>query len=273
MADEASLRAVGAVGAPFKIDVRFIGGLTAVQQNAFKGAADRWARVIVGDLPDVTVEGEVVDDVLILAQGTPIDGPGSILGQAGPTFLRPANAPGAAFIPAKGVMSFDTADLAAMEAEGTLNDVITHEMGHVLGIGTIWEEKNLLRGKGTLNPTFRGATAMAEYGTLRGTGSRRVPVANVGGPGTRDSHWRESVFGNELMTGVIAEAGNPISRVTVGMLQDLGFVVNLNNAEPYALPDLVALVEMGLLSAHEDHGDRGTMLTPPRFVLPEDSLR
>lgn len=35
-----------------------------------------------------------------------------------------------------GFMQFDTADLRHMENEGTLVDVITHEMGHVLGIGT-----------------------------------------------------------------------------------------------------------------------------------------
>ena len=46
-------------------------------------------------------------------------------------------------------MSFDTADLDEMERKGTLNDVITHEMGHVLGIGTIWARKGLIRGSGT----------------------------------------------------------------------------------------------------------------------------
>lgn len=48
---------------PFAIDVRFMGGLTERQKDAFKAAADRWTRIIVGDLPDITVDGEVVDDV------------------------------------------------------------------------------------------------------------------------------------------------------------------------------------------------------------------
>ena len=76
---------------PFTIQVRFLGGLTTPQKNAFKTAADRWTKVIVGDLPDVMVGGELIDDVLIEAQGVPIDGVGSILGQAGPTRLRPAS--------------------------------------------------------------------------------------------------------------------------------------------------------------------------------------
>ena len=68
----------------YKIEVRFLGGLTAPQKNAFKKAADRWSKVIVGDVPSVLVSGEVIDDLVIEAQGTAIDGPGGILGQRVP---------------------------------------------------------------------------------------------------------------------------------------------------------------------------------------------
>ena len=54
---------------PVTIEVRFLGGLTDMQKNALKAAVDRWSSVIIGDLPSVTVDGEVIDDVLILAQG------------------------------------------------------------------------------------------------------------------------------------------------------------------------------------------------------------
>jgi hypothetical protein len=260
---------------PFTIEVRFLGGLTQQQMDAFKGAADRWSQVIVGDLPNVLVDGEVIDDVLILAQGADIDGPGNILGQAGPTHLRPPIAGDTAFIPAKGIMVFDTADLTQMEQGGTLNDVITHEMGHVIGIGTIWHLKGLLKGANTTNPTFEGQTAMEEYGKLRGDdgGPTPVPVENTGGPGTRNSHWRESVFRNELMSGFIDGAGNPISSVTVGSLQDLGYVVDMNIAEPYQLPNLLVLAERGLLIPHVAPIDVGVMLPNIPTVLPEDSLQ
>jgi hypothetical protein len=260
---------------PFTIEVRFLGGLTERQMDAFKSAADRWSHVIVGDLPSVVVNGEVIDDILILAQGAEIDGPGRILGQAGPTHLRPANAGGAAFIPARGKMTFDTADLEQMEEEGTLNDVITHEMGHVIGGGTIWGHKQLLQGAGTENPTFEGASAMEEYGTLRGDdgGPTPVPVENTGGVGTRDSHWRESVFRNELMSGFISAAGNPISRVTVGSLQDLGYIVDMDAAESYELPNLLMMAEEGLLIAHDAPIDLGIMLPNIPTTLPEDALR
>lgn len=274
VADPQIALAASGTASPFTIEVRFLDGLSQRQKDAFKSAADRWCRIIVGDLPAIEVEGETIDDVLILARGKSIDGPRGVLGQAGPTHLRPANAGRSAFLPAKGLMSFDTADLKQMEAEDKLNDVITHEMGHVLGIGTTWFQKALLKGAGTINPTFSGPRAMEKYGKLRGgeSGPTPVPVANEGGQGTRDAHWRETVFGNELMSGIIAEAGNPISRVTAASLQDLGYEVDMSAAEAYTLPSLLMLAELGLLAAHEDHGGRGEMLIPTPLVLPEESL-
>jgi len=256
---------------PFTIEVRFLGGLTPTQKKAFKLAADRWSRVIVGDLPAVLVDGEVVDDVVILANGAPIDGTGMILGQAGPTRLRPSTAGAAAFLPAKGEMTFDTADLAAMQARGTLNDVICHEMGHVLGIGTIWARKGLLNISNPNNPTFEGTKAKKEFGKLAGSGPKPVPVENTGGPGTRNSHWRETVFRNELMTGFVGTANNPMSAMTVASLADLGYTVDLTKAEPYAMPNLFGLAVEGVLAAPAATG--GIILPSVPIELPDNSLK
>lgn len=275
VADEVIAKDVAATDSPFTIEVRFLGGLTQRQQTAFKVAADRWTRVIVGDLPSVLADGELIDDVLILADGSDIDGPGKILGQAGPTRLRPESAGSAAFLPAKGRMSFDKADLKQMEQSKTLNDVITHEMGHVLGIGTIWTQKRLLKRAGSDNPAFAGKRAMTEYGAIQGAGAKKkeVPVENSGGPGTRDSHWRESVFHNELMTGFVGEAGNPLSRITAASLEDLGYVVDISAADPYSMPNLMALAEDGLLVSHAAPIDQGIMLPNVPLTLPPDSLQ
>lgn len=259
--------------APFTITVVFLGGLTTAQKNAFKSAADRWSKVIVGDLPDVVISGQVVDDVLIEASGVPIDGPGGILGQAGPTHLRPTGTGATSLIPAKGRMQFDTADLAAMQSNGTLNDVITHEMGHVLGIGTIWSLKGLLNGTTGSNPTFTGTNAKKEYGTLKGTGPKPVPVENTGGPGTRNSHWRDTVFVNELMTGFVNSAPNPMSRLTVASLKDLGYKVDLTKAEAFELPDLLGIAEGGmLLGAAAAHEERGMVLPTVPMTLPPEAI-
>lgn len=227
---------------PFAIDVRFLGGLSATQQAAFSDAAQRWAQVIRGDLPPVIIDGVTIDDVLIDAEGVDIDGPGGVLGQAGPTHVRPGSN-----LPAKGIMSFDTADLDRMEADGSLTDVILHEMGHVLGFGTLWSRMDLIIGSGTVNPTFVGASAMREYAELTSRpDSTPVPVANTGGAGTRDGHWRENVFGNELLTGFLSGATRPLSRMSVGAFEDMGYVVDYDAADAFALPTALLLAEMGI---------------------------
>jgi hypothetical protein len=291
---EAAAASPAGAASPFTIEVRFVGGLTEPQKAAFAAAANRWTKVIVGDLPSVNVEGEEIDDVVIVAQGEEIDGAGQILGQAGPTALRPRSAGKSALLPAKGIMTFDSADLAEMEADGSLGDVITHEMGHVLGIGTIWELKRLLKGARTNNPRFVGRKAREEFVTLqsvrqsgrrlsrrrrlqrrrraRAGNAKAVPVENQGGPGTRNGHWREAVFANELMTGFVDVAPNPLSRLTVASLQDMGYDVDLNAAEPYQIPSVRARVAMGVFRSRVAEPDRTILPTVPT-VLPEDSLR
>jgi subtilisin-like proprotein convertase family protein len=261
------LATIAAPTPSFQIDVRVVGGLTDPQRDAFDVAAQRWSEMIVGDLPAVTVYGETVDDVVITAEGVAIDGPGGVLGQAGPTVLRPGTA-----LPAWGVMEFDTADLARIEADGSLVRVIMHEMGHVLGFGTIWQRLGLRQGAGTINPTFTGPKAMAEFALLLDAGGTvTVPLANTGGPGTRDSHWRESVFGNELMTGFLDVGENPISRLSIAAFADTGYQVDYNAADAYALPSFRDMAMMGV-GIEGEHGGYGTMLIPPQTVLPEDAL-
>ena len=83
-----------------------------------------WRR-IVGDLPSVMINGEVIDDVVIDAQGTSIDGPGGILGQAGPTHLRPESAGSAALLPARGIMSW-VLTVAMVPAVATRTSSVPH---------------------------------------------------------------------------------------------------------------------------------------------------
>jgi hypothetical protein len=213
----------------FHIQLVFGAGLTASQQAVFAQAAARWEQVIVGDIPDATYAGHPVDDIEISASGASIDGAGGVLGQAGPDALRWGTS-----LPIHGTMQFDTADLASLQSTGQLLSVILHEMGHVLGIGTIWANRGLLSGAGGSNPLFVGAQATAQYNSIFHTHAAGVPVENSGGSGTRDSHWREGVFGAELMTGYLnGGVANPLSRVTVASLADLGYQVNLNAADAY----------------------------------------
>lgn len=235
-------------GGGFSIDVRYMTDVSPSVAAAFESARARWQQVITGDVPDFPLTGqnqvqanacgithplinEVVDDLLILVEVVPIDGPGKVLGSAGPCMIR-----GSSNLPILGVIKLDSDDLAAMDARGTLRDVILHEMGHVLGLGTLWSRFSLVDGVGSEDPRYTGARAQPGFVLGGGAALNGVPVENTGGAGTRDSHWRETRLGNELMTGFINTSGNPLSLVTVGALMDLGYQVNFGMADGYALP-------------------------------------
>jgi hypothetical protein len=231
----------------FNITLRFLTPATATQQAAFQVAAERWRDVVVGDLPDIPASlpanacgagepalNETIDDVLIYVRLDSIDGPGQILGGGAPCATRTSSG-----LTVLGVMQFDTADVAQLEADNQFKDVVLHEMGHVLGIGTLWPSFGLLSGAGTSDPFFIGASGQAGFSLVGGSlyPGNPVPVENIGGPGTADSHWRESVLNTELMTGYISPPGvrNPLSLVTIGSLEDLGYAITPWGYDVYQL--------------------------------------
>jgi PA domain/Leishmanolysin len=251
----------------FNITVRFLTtNVTAQQQAAFVDAANRWGEVITGDLTNVTLSQPielnpngaavvgVIDDILIDSSFTDIDGPGQVLGRAGPGIIRSSG-------PNKGLTIYGSMefDIAEFEPGGIFEDAavykttILHEMGHVLGVGTLWVNSNNVADynpdaptdvpAGTPNPNydprFIGKGASAEYAALLQqagkTDKAGVPIENTAGPGTINGHWREFTFDNELMTGFVAPDG-PFSRMTAASMGDLGYTVNVAASDAYTLP-------------------------------------
>jgi hypothetical protein len=74
------------------------------------------------------------------------------------------------------------------------------------------------------------------------------------------------------MSGFIAQPGNPLSSMTVGSLGDLGYQVDIEAGEPYALPDLLALAEEGALVPSVAPIDGGAVLPVIPLTLPPESL-
>ena len=237
----------------YAITIRYLATPSARQQQAVLNAVARWQSIITQDLMSIPMnapadacwEGqpainESVDDILIFVELVEIDGVGKVLGEAGPCYVRNDNG-----LPIVGHLKLDAADLRQMESYGTIDDVVLHEIGHVLGIGTLWPDRGLLSGQGSDDPTFLGAGAISAYRTMGGT-LAYVPVENTGGTGTRDGHWRESVFGNELMTGWVNNSSNPLSALTIESLKDMGYGANAGAASSYSLTPGSGSVSMKL---------------------------
>lgn len=146
--------------------------------------------------PDFIFPGGEPLRLLILAIVTTIDGAGGTLGSAGACVVFNN-------VPRIGVMRFDSADVQGLVSSGGINAVIKHEMGHVVGIGTLWSRFGLVAEPCTqfqpcnTNPNYVGQNGLEGFNDLGGTGL--LLVANQGGGGTANAHWRESTFANELM--------------------------------------------------------------------------
>ena len=240
----------------YDIDLILIDEVSESIQAAFDDAVDYWSAILAPtELPDmrlgedfqlgcwdITTDQRVqtVEEVVIVASVREIDGRSGILASAGWCGLRD----GEGGLPFMGAMEFDVDDLEWLEEQGDMEEVILHEMGHVLGIGTFWGQAGLL-----IDPSlpdnqgadthFNGPLAIAAFDEAGGTDyeGARVPVENRAGPGSGDAHWRESVLDHELMTpyqnGGIAD---PLSTITIQSLADLGYKVNAALAEPFRLP-------------------------------------
>ncbi len=241
--------------ADFKIELVFITHGTPSQDSVLFRAADRWMNILRGKLSDVDfssnpvsantcIQGQPrvsdrVDDLRIFVDISPIDGVLGTLAQAGPCQIRSTS-----HLPALGFIQIDSDDVARLERDGDLTDVTLHEMGHVLGFGTLWDKFDTLLVNPSL-PTntgadthFAGNAAIAAFDAAGGTaytGGGKVPVENELGTGSSDSHWRESILGNELMTPELtAGVINPLSAITTASLADLGYTVDSAGADSFS---------------------------------------
>jgi len=243
----------GGTASNFQITFTYDSSVSADIKTKLAQAAARWSKVIVGDLPDVTYQGRKIDDLEIAVTVTSASSlPDGVIAGAGYDQRRS----GAAGLPYHGSMEISD---AYVDAPGLMN-TLTHEIGHAIGFGSLWKGedyfKPLVTGIGTSNPIFVGANAVREYNTLFGQSGKSVPlyeqstVKPTNYDGSYGSHWRDSVFNAsggssfELMTSTYNVSGSVnngaipaiLSRVTVGAMQDLGYVVNYANAETYVKP-------------------------------------
>lgn len=236
------------VRSSYVIDVRFWGmGMSADQQALFTNAAARTRGIVVGSLPSLDATGadpaqcgvtgvpvlaESIPGVIIYASIQPIDGPGNLVAQSAVCFTRGTDDPRTAV----GVMKLDAADVNSLSTT-TLQDITTHEMLHILGFGSHWINAGLLTNFNSPTVAYTGTGGIRGCRDAGGIVScaTAVPVENTGGAGTANSHWRESVFGPELMTGYVNVGEMPLSIITVRSLGDLGYSINPSGADPYSI--------------------------------------
>ena len=251
------------LGDAFEIELRYLGTEPSEsQQAALKAAADFWEAAIVSGLPDLPIPtsdwkceeddpslfGEYVDDLLILVRVEELDGANGSVAQS-TICTRRAVADGG--LPFLGMLTLDSADVESLETHGYLQRLAMRQIALVLGFGLLWDEQpfNFLQSPSVAtdgmavagrDTAFAGPEARAAFAEIGGGyAGAVVPVENDTAqyrPGALDLHWRESVFGSELMSTVMESAAPPVSKVTLASLVDLGYEIDYAVAEPYPLP-------------------------------------
>jgi hypothetical protein len=272
--------ATATVTSNYTLEVRFFGpAMDPNIQASFVTAAARIQGLLTGDVANTNVSSldvagqcgatgvapltEQIDDLIVFAQVAPNDGPGGILGSAGPCYVRDQGG-----LTLVAIMNFDSADLQNLLSTNRLDFVILHEMLHTVGIGTLWASKAQVSGANTSSVAFVGQQAVAGCLFHGGTapnqcGGGTVPVEATGGSGTANVHWREVTtatgigFNTELMTGFIEAAGiaMPLSRMSIGSLADVGYTVNLLPFDTYTVPSTAA-ISLGLIRESQGFGGR-----------------
>ncbi|MEX2181486.1 MAG: leishmanolysin-related zinc metalloendopeptidase [Gemmatimonadaceae bacterium] len=193
--------------------------------------------------PDVPAEA--ILGLVVYIQIREMDGVGGKLGSAGPCLVRSASQK---YLTALGIVRLDAADVSNLEANGRLVAVVLHELLHVVGFGTIWLENGLRDTTDVDNARFLGARARAACAEVHGGGAdcaTTVPLHSADGAGSAYSHWRETLFTNELMTPFLNSPPTPFSEMTIQSLGDLGYQVSSVPAQPYLVSGTFLRAEGG----------------------------
>lgn len=223
----------------------------------FEDAARVWTYVLLGwpladdgsalRLADGSPFAELAIDVLFapLQRGDPAD---KARVDAAEIAAHCIDGPDGVRLPTRGTIHIDLQDIdALLRDRASFKDTVVHEIGHVLGLGTLFASAGLVRTDAGRHDWYVGTQGCRAYAELLQVGSRQaveIPLQAEAGGTTRAHHFDEAALPQEIMSTALDQprAGpgqgshtgmgliNVVSLVSAGALQDLGYVVDASRA-------------------------------------------
>jgi hypothetical protein len=237
------------------IEVRYLAPLTVDEQRIVAAAADKWTHALLTDIGSFQLNSpanecfageptlnELHRNLLLYVSARQVDGVGGVI-----AFTQVCAQSARDLLPIVSHIRLDRDDLSSVETRGLLSSIVTHEMGHALGFNPqVYTRKGFVSG-GTADPYFTGSAARTEFAKrLPSYTGNAVPLEDMGQLGDQSSHWRWSVFGDELMIGPLLPGYTyPLSSVTLGLFKDIGYDVDMSKADPYPILSFRAEPVMG----------------------------
>ena len=247
----------------FDIELVYLDHFTEFQKRVVEYAARRWMAILPEDLQDIEFNrsvsgpcfdhsftisrGERIDDLRIYVTHVPNDLPDFVAGIAGPRLIR---------VDSGQTIVGCLALRPVHRLSGLFRELALHEMGHVFGVGTLWNRFGFLQARFG-DTHFNGPRAIAAFNSA---GGRNYPGPKVPAEREVGAHWRGSVFETELMIPYLNGQGW-LSAITVQSLADLGYSVDVTQADPYTLPAAQTSAEIASIDAWDDHLSEGLGLS------------
>ena len=231
----------------FQFEVALVNEDAEAIRDQIQAQVDRWTGIVEDtDLEDIDWEPgtiscgglqhnyqkDVLDDLFVMV--AVIDGEGGPGVATALCGLRESSK-----LPLVGAIILDVVGVP----EDDVDEMILHGFGHMLGFTAhSWRPLDLLRNAswdGGGDTHFVGTDAIGAFVAAGGANYQggKVPVENDPTHGSVDSHWRESVFGSELMSSWLQAGRDRLSAITIQALADIGYSVNVELAENYRLPE------------------------------------
>lgn len=247
-ASHARAAPAGTPGA-FRIETRLLGRpLNAAQRATVQEAAARVSALIASPFAPVRLDAPAGD----CDRGLPR------LRETAPRFVvfvvvkslgddvyatgMPCDLRDGSYLPMYGTIELNSDGLNDLPRTDLL-DTMIHELLHTLGVGTLWEAEYRVSISGESDGRtfvrrvgkqlyYTGPRALAAY---RALGGREVGVPLDPDAG----HWAGGVVCSEILSGTAGDFTgrvNPVSPLTLGALEDLGYRVNRAAGAPFRLP-------------------------------------